>query len=46
MVAVVALMKLVTSPEAFATDEAPDLPPCENIRDTVRLLLMLKTNTY
>jgi hypothetical protein len=45
-VAVVAPMKPVTGPEAFATDRAPDLPLCENINDTVRILLTLKTNTH
>jgi len=38
MVAVVALMQLATGPEAFATDGSLDLPLCENINDTVRLL--------
>jgi hypothetical protein len=35
-VVVVALMQLAASPEAFTTDEALDLPLCENINDTVR----------
>jgi hypothetical protein len=45
-VAMVDLMKPTTGPEAFTTDRTPDLPPCEMINDTVRILLTLKTITH
>jgi hypothetical protein len=38
-VAVVALMQPAAGPEAFATGGSLDLPLCENINNTVRLLL-------
>jgi hypothetical protein len=43
MVVVVALMQPKTSPEAFVTDRAVDLPLCENINDTISLQLSFKT---
>ena len=36
---VLALMQPIAGPQAFTTDEALDLPLCEKINDTVRLLL-------
>jgi hypothetical protein len=45
-VAGVAPIQPVTGPEAFTTDGALDLPLCENINDTLGILLTLKTNTH
>jgi hypothetical protein len=45
-VVVVVPMKPRTDLEAFATGGAPDLPFCERINDTVRILITLKTNTH
>jgi hypothetical protein len=42
-VVTMAPMKLTIGPKAFATDGASDLPPCEKINNTIRLLLTLKT---
>jgi hypothetical protein len=41
-VAVVAPIQPTIGPKAFMTDKALDLPLCENINDTIRILLMFK----